>query len=212
VLAVPVAALLLCWMSVVRAEPYRIDYERSSLVARVYRAGVGSALAHDHVVRATRWQGTLDVNEAPMALSADLRVDASALEVDEPSLRARHGLEGNLTEEQRGEVRATMLGPGQLDAAAHPEIRFRAAEIDRADGGLRVAGDLTIHGVTQRTAFLMQVERSGEELRARGTLRFKQSDFGIEPYSAFLGAVRNRDEIDLAFDVVARPLRAAVAR
>ncbi|MEW6269837.1 MAG: YceI family protein [Thermodesulfobacteriota bacterium] len=210
--AMLVAALLLGPRGGASAEPYSIDYRRSSLVVRLYRAGVGSALAHDHVVGATRWHGTLDVNQAPVALSADVRVDATALEVDEPPLRARYGLDGALSEDDRKEVRETMLGPSQLDAAKHPEIRFRAAEIDRADAGFRVAGDLTIHGVTRRVAFLMQVERSGDELRAQGSLRLKQTDFGIEPYSALLGAVRNQDDFDLLFDVVARPLRAAARR
>ncbi|HEY8516055.1 MAG TPA: YceI family protein [Candidatus Binatia bacterium] len=202
------ALLLVVAVGSARAEPYLIDYDESLLVVRVYRAGVGSVFAHDHVVRATRWDGSLDVNEAPVALAVDVRVDVQGLEVDEPEMRERFGLDGVLSDDDRRKIRETMLGPTQLDAAAHPEIRFRSSEIDRADGGFRVGGELTIHGVTQRVVFPMQVERNGVELRARGALRVKQSDFGIEPYSAMLGAVRNQDEIDLLFDVVARPLRA----
>jgi len=34
---------------------------------------------------------------------------------------------------------------------------------------------------------------------------FKQSDFGIKPFSAMLGAVRNKDEAVLYIDIFAAP-------
>lgn len=199
-----VASLLVVAASVCAA-PYRIDERRSELVVLVTRAGVGSALAHDHVVRATRFSGSLDVDRELVALSAEVEVDARALEVDEPEQRAKYGLSGSISEKDRAEVRATMLGEGQLDVERYPEIRFRAARIDRTADGFRLAGELTLHGVARRVSFPMQVREEGEALHATGSLRFEQSDFGIEPYSAVLGAIRNRDEVELRFTVVARP-------
>lgn len=187
------------------AEPYTIDHARSELVVRVFRAGLASALAHDHVVRAARWQGTLDVNRDPVALAADLRVQVDALVVDEPEARARYGLDGVLSDDDRASVRETMLGPEQLDAAQYPEIRFRAAELDRAGDGFRLAGELTLHGKTQRIVLPIAVTDDGGTLTARGTIRVAQSDFGIEPYRALLGAVRNQDEVELVVTVVATP-------
>lgn len=189
------------------AEPYAIDYERSELVVRVLRAGIASAFAHDHVVRAGKWQGSLDVNRDPIALAADFRVEVEGLVVDEPETRARHGLDGVLSDDDRASVRATMLGPDQLDAASHPEIRFRAAEIDRAGTGFRLAGELTLHGETERIALPITVSDDGGTLTARGTIRIAQSDFGIEPYRALLGAVRNQDEVEIVVTVVAAPAR-----
>ncbi len=188
-----------------RAAPYRIDERQSEFVVLVSRAGVGSALAHDHVVRATRFSGSLDVDRELVALSAEIEVDARALEVDEPEQRAKYGLSGRLSEEDRAEVRTTMLGEGQLDVERYPEIRFRASQIERAPEGFRLTGDLTLHGVTRRVSFPMQVREEGEALHGTGSLRFKQSDFGIEPYSVALGAIRNRDEVELRFGVVALP-------
>jgi len=187
------------------AEPYRIDYAKSELVVRVFKAGPASALAHDHVVRAARWEGTLDVNRDPIALAADLRVEVAALDVDDPALRARYQLDGVLSDADRAEVRANMLGEGQLDAGRHPEIRFRAAEIDRAGADFRLAGEFTLHGRSKRVVLPISVTESAEELTARGSLRVKQSDFGIVPHSAFLGAVRNQDEIELVVTIVASP-------
>jgi polyisoprenoid-binding protein YceI len=206
--ALPIAGSLLALLataSLGRAEAYGVDEQRSELVVLVFRAGVASALAHDHVVRATRFTGTLEVDRALVALAAEITVDARTLAVDEPDRRASHGLAGELSDEDREEVRATMLGAGQLDAARHPEVRFRAAQIDRAGDGYRLAGDLEIRGTTRRVTFPLRVEAVGDELRATGALRFRQSEFGVEPYSAMLGAVRNQDEVELRFRIVAAP-------
>lgn len=190
------------------AAPYAIDATRSEIVAKVFKAGPASAFAHDHVVRAARWQATLDLTPEPVALAADVRVDATALEVDEADARARHGLDGTLSDGDRAQVRASMLGADQLDVAQHPEIRFAASQIDRAGDGFRLAGELSLHGRTRRIALPLAITQDGDAFTARGSVRVKQSDFGITPYSAFLGAVRTQDEVEITFSLVAVPAAA----
>jgi polyisoprenoid-binding protein YceI len=187
------------------AEPYAIDHARSEIAVRVFRAGVAAFLAHDHVIRAADWEGTLDVNRDPPALAADFRVPVEALVVDEPEARARHGLDGVLSDDDRASVRATMLGPDQLDAARYPEIRFRAAEIDRAGEGFRLAGELTLHGQTKRIFLPITVRDDAGTLTAQGKVRVLQSDFGIAPHRALLGAIKNQDEVEIVVTVVAAP-------
>jgi polyisoprenoid-binding protein YceI len=191
------------------AAPYAIDTTRSEIAVKVFKGGVASALAHDHVVRATRWQATLDASTEPVALSADVRVDATALEVDEPDARTRHGLDGTLSDSDRAQVRASMLGADQLDAARFPEVRFSASQIDRDGDGFRLTGELALHGAVRRIAVPLDIARDGETCTARGRVRVKQSDFGITPYSAFLGAVRVQDEVEIVFTLVAAPAAAA---
>lgn len=187
------------------AAPYAVDAARSEIAVKVFKGGVASALAHDHVVRAARWQATLDVSPDPVALAADVRVDATALEVDEPDARARHGLDGTLSESDRAQVRASMLGAEQLDVASHPEIRFSASQIARDGEAFRLAGDLSLHGRTRRIDVPLAIARDGDGFTATGSVRVKQSDFGITPYSAFLGAVRVQDEVEIVFTLVAVP-------
>lgn len=197
--------------------PYEVDTARSEIAVVVFKGGAASMLAHDHVVRAARWQATLDVSVDPVALAADVRVDATGLEIDEPDARARHGLDGALSDADRAQVRATMLGAGQLDVARYPEIRFTAAEIRftaadargaagaAGDGDFRLAGELHLHGRTKRVSLPLAIARDGDAFTARGRVRVKQSDFGITPYSAFLGAVRTQDEVEIVFTLVAVP-------
>jgi len=42
-------------------------------------------------------------------------------------------------------------------------------------------------------------------LHGRGSFRLLQSRFGYKPYSAFLGTIKNQDEVILHFDIVAAP-------
>src|SRR5690606_13289095 len=42
--------------------PYEVDTARSEIAVVVFKGGAASMLAHDHVVRAARWQATLDVS------------------------------------------------------------------------------------------------------------------------------------------------------
>ena len=196
--------------------PYEVDTARSEIAVLVFKGGVASVFAHDHVVRAGRWQATLDVSVDPVALAADVRVDATGLEVDEPDARVRLGLDGALSDADRAQVRASMLGAGQLDVARYPEIRFTASELDRTgdareagdDLGIatfRLAGELRLHGQSRRIALPLSIARDGDAFTARGRVRVKQSDFGIEPYGALLGAVRTQDEVEIVFTLVAVP-------
>jgi hypothetical protein len=45
----------------------------------------------------------------------------------------------------------------------------------------------------------------GNVFRATATLTFMQSAFGYKPYSALLGAIKNKDAVMLHIDLVAVP-------
>ena len=49
-------------------------------------------------------------------------------------------------------------------------------------------------------------------MSTRGSLRFSHADFGMVPYSAWLGAVRNAEPIDLLWSLAAEPPSAPLPR
>lgn len=187
------------------AATYQVDPGRSELVVRLRKAGVAAAFAHDHVIRATRFSGRVELpSQDPTAGSVEIEVDTRSLRADEPAVRLKHGLDKPLDEKDRNEIQATMEGPGQLDVASHPTISFRSTSVEASgDGGYVVAGALTLHGTTQQIRFPAKIEVASGELVASGAMSFQQSAFGIEPYSGLGGAVRNRDEADLIVHLVA---------
>jgi polyisoprenoid-binding protein YceI len=185
----------------------RIDPARTHLSVRVSRAGAAARLAHDHVIEATEVTGQIEYDAAqPDASRVVLEVPAASLRVDEPEARRRAGLEGTLSDGQRADVARAMRGPEQLDVERHPTIRFASTRVQaEGPGRLRVTGGLTLRGVTREVSFPALVTLDGSALRGRATLSFLQSSFGYRPYTALLGAIRNRDEVTLDVDLVATP-------
>jgi polyisoprenoid-binding protein YceI len=186
---------------------YTIDPTRSEFVVQLFKTGMGSALAHDHVVRATTCTGQVAIDPAALASGMiSVEVPAASLRVDEPEMRQKYGLASQLSDKDRQQIQETMQSPSQLDVARYPIIKFSSTKIEAQQGGTyMVTGNLTIRGVTQSVTFPAQVERRDNTLHVKGAWRFKQSSFGYQPYSALLGAVRNQDEVLLHFNVLATP-------
>ena len=75
-----------------------------------------------------------------------------------------------------------------LDVANYPTIEFKSTRITReSDGSLRLAGNLTIHGVTREV--VLDVEDTGTELQdpwgntkrgASATTKLNRKDFGMQ--------------------------------
>lgn len=87
-----------------------------------------------------------------------------------------------------------MKGPKVLDARAYPEMVFRSSAITRNGDGARVAGDLTIRGVTRpvtldATIFRQQGTEAGDlsRLTVRLTGKLNRSDFGATGWSDMVG-------------------------
>ena len=135
-----------------------------------------------------------------------------ALEVDES---------GNLT--ARGSVRATSVDTGQgqrdehlrsadfFDVGEFPEIRFESTAIEQVDDDeFRIAGELTIHGVTnpiELAAELGGVEYGPEGEQRTGleiTGQLSRKDYGMR-FNAALGSGNAvvADKVKLALDVEA---------
>jgi polyisoprenoid-binding protein YceI len=97
-----------------------------------------------------------------------------------------------------------MRGPRVLDAATWPEITFASTTVRRDGDGARVAGDLTIRGVTRPVNLDARIYRrqgTAEGDRSRLTIRLtgavNRSDFGATGWSDMVG-----DQVRL--DILAR--------
>ena len=180
------------------------------LYARVYhdRSRLFSHYSHDHVVHAAAYQNEIRFDPAaPDRCSALLRIPVASLLVDEPSLRTRLGIAGVLEESDRNSVREHMLAADQLDASKYPriEILVQSCVGSATAGQYHADVTVTIHGKAQKRAHAALVRFQGGRLSTTGSLRFSHADFGMQPYSAWLGAVSNLDAIDLVWSLDADP-------
>ncbi len=189
------------------AADYIVDPSSSELVVRLFRAGIASGLAHNHVIRAANFSGKASIDtENPSRSAISVEVQADSLKADEPAMRDKYSLGKKMTLNDRLRIQATMESPEQMDIERYPTMTFRSTSIQKQpEGQYVIAGDLTIHGVTQPVSFLATVTQKNDAFRGKASLRFKQSDFGIKPYRFLFGTVRNQDEAILLLNIVVNP-------
>jgi len=177
--------ILLAAASSASAGQQPIDTARSSLTVFVYKSGLFSAFADDHVIKAPVASGSLAEN-APARV--EISVHGADLTVTDPTLAA----------DRRAEVQTKMVSADVLDVARFPEITFASTSI-QPNGPDRwtVAGRLTLHGQTRSVSF--PVTRASGAYR--GEAQIKQRDFGIEPIRIAGGTVKVKDEVKIAFEI-----------
>jgi polyisoprenoid-binding protein YceI len=163
-----------------------IDTGHSTLTVFVYKSGLFSAFADNHVIKAPIAGGRISEESSPRV---ELAVHAADLTVIDPGVSA----------DRRAEVQTRMLGPEVLDTSKFPDITFTSETIVPAGKDRwNVNGRLTIHGQTRAITF--SVARVNG--RYRGDVAIKQRDFGIEPITIAGGTVKVKDELKIQFDLV----------
>ncbi|MCA9544760.1 MAG: YceI family protein [Myxococcales bacterium] len=178
----------------------------STLDARIYKAGVASRMAHDHVIRASEVRGQVTYDPAaPHTMALQVTVPTATLQADPARVRHQYGLPADIGDDDRKAVEKNMKGRYQLDVAKYPEITFKLTLAARVGGKFIVEGDLSIRGQTKRVNLPVEITADGQRFVGTGEVRVHHRDFGFEPYSAALGAVRNQEKIDLILKLAAAP-------
>lgn len=205
------------------AEEYAIVPGESVFAVLTHKAGLAAALAHDHLVVAADPNVTLRFDPShPEAAEVSFVTRVESLEVDAPGGRARWTPRlrelGALSRElppvpegDRRKVREAMLGASQLDGARFPEIRAEvlglepaASEAPSGQMHAELALRLTIRGRTVERRQPVTWKLTEDRLEAEVLSELQFQDFGIEPYSTMLGAIRNDARFHLYVMVVAR--------
>jgi len=178
-----VFALLLC---LIPAGATEIDLAASKLTVHVYKTGLFSGFAHDHTVSAPIASGHLDLEKR----SVELSFRAQDMKVEDPGVK----------DSERADVESTMKSDKVLDAATFPEISFTSTQIDETSPDhFLVHGSLALHGVTRPIEFPVELSDG----KYSGSVKLKQTDFGITPIKIAGGTVRVKDVIDITFEIVA---------
>jgi polyisoprenoid-binding protein YceI len=181
----------------IASDTYELGPQSGRLLVKTGRTGLGSKAGHDLTIEVTRWGGRALVDTAELADSLlSVNVDVDSFEV-----RAGTGGVKPLTDSDRADIKRT-IREKILHTARHPTITFRSRAVRGTAGSFAVAGNLTIVGVTRSVTVRGGVADDG---RVRGTATIVQSQWGIKPYSAFLGALKLKDEVMVEFDVALLP-------
>lgn len=173
---------------------YGFGPERGRVLVRTSRTGLGRRAGHDLTIEATRWEAQAAVDPAdPGQSSVTAAIEVGALEV-------REGTGGikPLTDGDRADIKATITGK-ILRTAEHPMITFASTQVTGNPEAFQLTGNLTIMG----QAHPVTISGSVAGGRIRGHATVAQTRWGIKPYSAFAGALRLADDVEVEFDLAA---------
>ncbi len=189
-----------------------IREQDSVLAVLTHKGGFAASKAHNHLIAAPISGAELVFDPAePLATSFALDVAARDLAVDPWDLEQAWyprleelGVLGEafseVADSDRRKIAKSMLGEEQLDAAKYPRISARLAGVEKGmvtHGGVAfpfvATLALEVHGRSVETPVAARYESADGELTIEALGMFRFTDFGIEPFSAFFGAVRNED-------------------
>jgi polyisoprenoid-binding protein YceI len=194
--------------------PYEIAADQSQLVILVYRAGALASAGHNHLIASHELAGTFYVPGDPLQASFELRVPVTSFTVDEESLRAaQHSADfpPGIPDSARAGTKEHMLGADQLDAEHSPQIILRAVKLEPArpavPGTLLAHVQVSLRGSEHSLEVPVRYEHTGDTVVASGEMPLRQTELGITPYSAMLGALQVQDELRVQFRIVARAAR-----
>ena len=146
----------------------------------VFREGLLTSVGHD----VTFQVATLSLNVGDDdAITADF--DAGSLRVTTEAISAsdRKKIERNAED--------------TLGTRKYPTIGFRSTSVVRDGDRARIEGDLTLHGVTN--AISVDARDDGKRWHAKIVL--DQRKFGIKPFSAMLGALKVKPDVEVDISV-----------
>ncbi|WP_445165306.1 YceI family protein [Mycolicibacterium sp. Dal123E01] len=132
-----------------------------------------------------QWQGTQPV-------AADLVVEVDSLQV----IKGEGGVTP-LSGPEKAVVRSNALKA--LNAKKYPQVTFRSEDISKTSAGYRLDGTVEIHGTSRRQTVDLAVEDVGGAWVMSASVPVAQTQFGVKPYSLFVGSLKVADEVTLKF-------------
>jgi len=197
--------------------PYDIAAGESLLVILAYRSGALASMGHNHVIASHDVTGTFYVPDNVFNTTFELHLPVAELTIDEPRLRAREGPDFpvEVAESAKEGTRRNMLSEALLGGAQFPEITLisqgmhagpgTAAPLpgDNAAGSAVADVQVSVRGRTRTLSVPVQYVLKAGRLEVSADLPLKQSELGLTPFSALMGALQVQDEMRVKFQIVA---------
>lgn len=174
------------------AQAFELGPDTGHLAIRTTRQGVAAKVGHDLTLVAERWRGNAVVDtDDPAASSVTVEVDVDGIAVVEGT--------GGLKPLSGGDKRDIVKNIQRkiLHSDKHPAITFTSTAVSGTPEAFTIEGQLTIAGQTHPVTLRGAVADG----RAAGAATVVQSQWGIEPFTAFFGALKVADEVTVQFDV-----------
>ena len=166
---------------------YSLGPQNGRLIVKTYREGLAKKVGHDLIIEVGQWSANVNVGEDP----SDSSITASA---QVGSLSPVQGVGGvkPLSDGDKADIKKNIT----QKVLTSPEISFKSSSVKSSGNSATVSGDLTIMGRSQPVD--IQLSESGGKIR--GNFSVTQSNFGIKPFTAMMGALKVQDRVDVEFE------------
>ncbi|MGO8955965.1 MAG: YceI family protein [Streptosporangiaceae bacterium] len=177
----------------IHAGRHQLGAEQGRITLRTSRDGLVAQAGHDLTIDAVRWSGELVIGADLAPASLEVKVDLGALVV-------REGTGGIKLLSDRDKREISVTARKVLGVDRHPEATFIATgfEPSPAGSGGVITGSLSLAGQSRPQRLEVTQLAAGRYL---ATTTVRQTDFGIKPYSAFLGALKVADAVQVEVEV-----------
>jgi hypothetical protein len=190
--------------------PYDVAANESLLTIRVYRGGPLAKAGHNHVIASHALRGSLYVPVDLAQSSFEIRMPVTELTVDESGLRADEHSDDfppDVPDSAKEGTRHNMLSPALLDGDEYPDIVLRSESLEPGAAGSGAQWlahiQVTVRDKTNTVVVPVLFEQHADVIEVSGEFPLKQSELGLTPFSALLGALQVIDEMKIRFHIVA---------
>ena len=170
---------------------WSLDADSGELRILTGVAGRAAKMGHRLTIAMRSWTATVQW-EGGEPISAELNVVVDSLEV----LTGEGGVTP-LAGPEKGVARSNALK--SFDDKKFPQIRFETSDISRTAQGYRLSGSVEIHGTARPQVVDLTIEDRGAVWGLSTQVKLTQSDFGVKPYSLFMGSLKVADEVTIDF-------------
>ena len=152
------------------------------------RQGMASKVGHDLTLEAGNWKATLVVDGDPSRSQVNATIEPRSLEVTAATGGARP-----VSDKDKKDIKKNISG-----LLGNDSITFTSTSVNVNDTKVKAEGSLSIAGQSRPVTLDLTATPDG---RLSGSMTIVQSQFGIKPFSAMMGALKVKDEVEVNLDV-----------
>jgi polyisoprenoid-binding protein YceI len=172
----------------VKTGTHTLGPENGSLNVKTYRAGMAQKAGHDLILDVTSWNASVTIDDNSQC-TVELNADPTSLRVIDGTGGAKA-----LSDKDREDIKNN-IDKKVLKGQA---ITFRSSGVSlNGAGTVPVNGEVEMGGTTRPVNFQLDVGADGQ---VKGTVPLVQSEWGIKPYTALMGALKVRDDVEVVLD------------
>jgi polyisoprenoid-binding protein YceI len=177
---------------------YRIIPSQSRFMANVGSGGLLWFMGHTHHFAVRDFTGEATFTPSTL-VPASLQMTIKTGSLEETGKIFTEQQKQIINKEARDEV---------LEASQYPEITFKSTTVTgkmKSEGqyDVKIAGDLTVHGVTRPVEIPAQVTVNANTLKATGEFSINRSDYKVKTKAIKGGTIRVRNKVTFEFDITA---------